>query len=105
MHLLRGDADQDARLEIRRGVMAEDEGVLARDPDEAGDRADQRGFAGAVRAKEAEEGAGRNAQAERVERARPVGVDLGQALGPERGMGTVEVGGHGANVTGPGPRR
>jgi hypothetical protein len=55
VHLLRRDPNQYARLEVGRGVVAEDGGVAAPDPDEARDRLDQRRLAGAVRSKQAEE--------------------------------------------------
>ena len=58
---------------------------------ETGDGADQRRLAGAVRAKQPEEGAARDPHLELVERARPIAIHVRQTLDVERDTGTIQA--------------
>ncbi len=84
VHLLRRQPDQQTGTRVRDRVVAEDEDPTGRRPHEAGDRADQRRLTGTVRAEQAEEATSRDPQLQPVQRMRPVGVDLRQAVNEQR---------------------
>nr|WP_217915982.1 hypothetical protein [Miltoncostaea marina] len=64
------------RLRLGDGVVTEDDDPPRRRAHEAGGHPDERALAGAVRAQQAVEGPGRDAQVDPPQRDRPVVVDL-----------------------------
>jgi hypothetical protein len=91
MSLLRRDAHEQACSQIDHGVVTEHKDPASRRTHQSRGSADQGRLAGPIRAQQPNERSRRHAQAELIERLRPIGVDLRQTLHPQRAAGAVQL--------------